>query len=808
MRKSVSSETLPILPLRNSVVFPASVVPINVGRMRSVRLVEELESQERAVVGIVSQRDGDVDEPGWDDVYEIGTVARVVKVIRLGAQNYSVVLHGLSRMKMVAPVSLEPYMRGKVERIPEDLERDAELDSLGSRLRDAMREVLELTPNLPKEVAAILDNVRESGALADLVASNLGPEQASVEDKQKVLETFDAKARVRLVLAMAQHQLDVLRVRREVSTMVEDEGKTQREQILRQQMKNIREELGEAGEEDEIEELRERLRRAGLSEDAQKIARKQVSRLVGMQQQSAEYNVTRTYLEWLADLPWSKSTQDKLDPQDVRRCLDEDHFGLEKVKKRIVEYIAVRKLKSESLNRSAGLRGGTKQNLKGPILCFIGPPGVGKTSLGRSIARSMGRRYHRIALGGVRDEAEIRGHRRTYVGALPGRIMQGLKKVAVKNPVLVLDEIDKMGVDMMGDPAAALLEVLDPAQNNSFQDHYIDTPFDLSQITFLATANNPDTIPPALWDRLEVIEVPGYTRREKRSIAHEFLIPKQLSSHGLTDEKLEFTLEGTEMLIDRYTREAGVRGLEREIGAVCRAIAVRIAEGQTDVHEKATPELIEKVLGPPRHSPDLAERTMSPGVATGLAWTPSGGDILFIEASSMPGKGNIMVTGNLKSVMQESAHTALSFVRSKADRLKLDPEFLKAIDLHIHVPKGGTPKDGPSAGVTIFAAVTSLLLKWPLKRDVAMTGEITLRGAVMPVGGIKEKLLAAHRAGITEVLVPARNESDLDDVPKDVREAMKIHLVKRVDEVLALVLDPNATPESAPVSSSPTPPAP
>jgi ATP-dependent Lon protease len=795
----VSIETLPILPLRNSVVFPASVVPINVGRMRSVRLVEELESQERAVVGIVSQRDGDVDEPGWEDVYDVGTVARVVKVIRLGAQNYSVVLHGLSRMKVLAPTSLEPFMRARVERIAEDLERDAELDGLGSRLRDSMREVLSLTPNLPKEVAAILDNVRESGALADLVASNLTPEQASVADKQKVLETFDAKARVRLVLSMAQHQLDVLRVRREVSSMVEDEGKMQREQILRQQMKNIREELGEAGEEDEIEELRERIRRAGLSEDAQKIARKQLSRLTGMQQQSAEYNVTRTYLEWLADLPWSKTTQDKLDPNDVRRCLDEDHFGLDKVKKRIVEYIAVRKLK----NDSPALRA-NKQNLKGPILCFIGPPGVGKTSLGRSIARSMGRRYHRIALGGVRDEAEVRGHRRTYVGALPGRIIQGLKKVGVKNPVFVLDEIDKMGVDMMGDPSAALLEVLDPAQNNSFQDHYIDTPFDLSQVTFLATANNPDTIPAPLWDRLEVIEVPGYTRHEKRNIAKEFLVPKQLSSHGLTDERLDFTPEGIETIIDRYTREAGVRGLEREIGSVCRAIAMRLAEGE-DVHERVTPELVEKVLGPPRHIPDLAERTMSPGVATGLAWTPSGGDILFIEATSMPGKGNITVTGNLKSVMQESAATALSFVRSKADRLKIDPEFLKAIDLHIHVPKGGTPKDGPSAGVTLFAAVTSLLLKWPLKRDIAMTGEITLRGAVMPVGGIKEKLLAAHRAGIVEVLVPARNEADLDEVPKDVRDAMKIHLVKRVDEVLALVLDPTATPEAAPVSPSSSP---
>jgi ATP-dependent Lon protease len=471
------------------------------------------------------------------------------------------------------------------------------------------------------------------------------------------------------------------------------------------------------------------------------------------------------------------------------------------VKDRIVEHLAVRSRRAERGLELVGGRG------SGAVLALVGPPGVGKTSLGESIARALDRKFVRVALGGVRDEAEIRGHRRTYVGALPGRIMQGLKKVGVKNPVFVLDEIDKMGVDMMGDPSAALLEVLDPAQNNSFQDHYIDTPFDLSQVTFLATANNPDTIPAPLWDRLEVIEVPGYTRHEKRNIAKEFLVPKQLSSHGLTDERLEFTLEGIETLIDRYTREAGVRGLEREIGSVCRAIAMRLAEGE-DVHEKATPELVEKVLGAPRHTPDLAERTMTPGVATGLAWTPSGGDILFIECTSMPGKGAITVTGNLKSVMQESAHTALSYVRSKTEKLKLDPEFLKAIDLHIHVPKGGTPKDGPSAGVTMFAAVTSLLLKWPLKRDVAMTGEITLRGAVMPVGGIKEKLLAAHRAGITEVLVPARNEADLDEVPKDVREAMKIHLVKRVDEVLALVLDPTATPEAAPVSSSPPTPSP
>ena len=782
-------ETLPILPLRNSVVFPASVVPINVGRARSVRLVEDLLGQDRAVVGIVSQRDSDVDEPGFEDIYDVGTVARVVKVIRLSVANYSVVLHGLSRLKVSGKVGLEPYMRAKVRRVAEDLERDAELDKLGALLRDGTRELLELMPNLPKETAGILENVRESGALADLIASNLTIDNVTVADKQRVLSTFDPKERVALVLSMVQKQLELLRVKREVSTMVTEEGKNQRELILRQQMKSIREELGET-DEDDVEELRERVRQAQLPEDAMKIAKKQLGRLAGMQQQSAEYNVTRTYLEWLSDLPWAKSTPDKLDPADVRRCLDEDHFGLEKVKKRIVEYIAVRKLRADK---------------KGPILCFIGPPGVGKTSLGRSIARSMGRRYHRIALGGVRDEAEIRGHRRTYVGALPGRIIQGLKKVAVKNPVFVLDEIDKMGVDMMGDPAAALLEVLDPAQNGTFQDHYVDTPFDLSQVTFLATANNPDTIPGPLWDRLEIIEVPGYTRKEKHSIAKEFLVPKQLSSHGLTDERLQFEPDGIQTIIESYTREAGVRGLEREIGSVCRHVAMRIAEGE-DVHLTCTSEFAEIVLGPPKYTPDLAERTSSPGVATGLAWTPSGGDILFIEATKMPGRGDIMVTGNLKSVMQESAHAAMSFVRSHATQLGLDPEFLKSIDFHLHVPKGGTPKDGPSAGVTMYSAITSLLLACPVKREVAMTGEISLRGAVLPVGGIKEKLLAAHRAGIKEVLVPSRNAKDLEEVPKDVLAELKIHLVGKISEVLPLVLEPPATP--SPVAADGTPSVP
>src|SRR5579863_10131569 len=579
-RSGPDTELLPILPLRNSVVFPASVVPINVGRPRSVRLVEDLVGHERAVVGIVSQRDAEVDEPRFEDLYDVGTVARVVKVLRLGPNNYSVVLHGLSRFQLLQPAGLEPYMRGRARRVPEDLERDAELDALGASLREGTRQVIALKPNMPRETAGILDNVRESGALADLIASNLAPEEATVADKQRILETVNPKARVRAVLGIINRQLELLRVKKEVSSMIADEGKAQREQILRQQMRTIKEELGEGGEEDEVDELRERLRASGLPDEVQKVARKQLGRLAGMQPQSAEYNVTRTYLEWIADVPWQKTTPDRLDVEETRRCLDEDHYGLERIKKRIIEYMAVRKL------------AGSK---KAPILCFIGPPGVGKTSLGRSISRSMGRRYHRIALGGVRDEAEIRGHRRTYVGALPGRILQGMKKVGVKNPVIVLDEVDKMGVDVLGDPAAALLEVLDPEQNSTFQDHYVDVPFDLSQVTFLCTANDPETIPAPLMDRMEVIECPGYTRAEKLKIAGEFLCPKQLSAHGLTDERLEFRNDGIERIIDSYTREAGVRSLEREVGAVCRHVAMRIAEGEADLRFVADAAAVESV---------------------------------------------------------------------------------------------------------------------------------------------------------------------------------------------------------------------
>jgi ATP-dependent Lon protease len=771
---------VPILPLRNSVVFPASVVPINVGRPRSVRLVDDIVGLEKAVLGIVTQRRPDIDDPRFDELNEIGTLARVVRVIRLGSDNYSVVVHGIGRMRIVEPVSLEPYARARYERIPDDLDRTPELDTKANDLRTLVRRLLPLVPNLPKELAQVVDNVREPGTLADLITANLAIDQLTLEEKQAILETLDPLKRIdRVSLAVLKH-LDVLSAKHKVSAFIAEEGRREREELLRQQMQQIKAELGEEDEE-EIDELRERVRKARMPDEVLRVARKQVSRMANMSSQSGEYNVARTYVDWLADMPWSNVTPETLDVENTRRCLDEDHYGLEKVKKRILEYVAVRKLRADK---------------KGPILCFVGPPGVGKTSLGRSIARSMGRHYHRIALGGVRDEAEIRGHRRTYVGALPGRIVQALKKVQVKNPVLVLDEIEKLGIDNQGDPSSALLEVLDPAQNDTFQDHYLDVPFDLSQVIFLCTANDENRIPDALYDRLEIIHVPGYTRAEKLAIAKQHLVPKNLSNHGLTDERLEFTDDGLVAILEGYTREAGVRGLEREIGAVCRHAAMRIAESDV-ARIVADRETIETILGPSRQGPELAERSMVPGISTGLAWTPSGGDILFIEATKMPGRGNIAVTGNLKSVMSESAHTAMTFVRSRAERLGLAPDFLKDIDIHIHFPKGGTPKDGPSAGIAIFSAITSLMLGCPLKGDVAMTGEITLRGAVLPVGGIKEKLLAAHRAGIKDVLVPMQNKADLDEVPKEIRDALCIHLVSRVDEVLPLVLDPTWVPPKA-----------
>ena len=772
-------DTLPILPLRNSVLFPGAIIPIDVGRRKSVRLVEDAIAKERPVIGILTQKDARTEDPGSGDLYMVGCAARILKVIKLAKDNFSVILQGVSRFEVSSFDGAEPFLAAKVRSVPDPTSSDVELDALVMNLKDIAKRVVKLMPELPKEAGALVDSVTEAGHLADLITSHL---ELEVGEKQDVLETFDLKTRTRKVLQFLSRQLEVLKVRERINTQVQEEmGRNQREYVLRQQLKAIKEELGELDDGGgDLDEFGEKITKAKMPEEAEKVAKKQLDRLKGMQPSSAEYTVTRTYLEWLVELPWSVSTEDHIELSEVRKCLDEDHYDLDKVKKRIVEYMAVRKLKNDK---------------KGPILCLAGPPGVGKTSLGRSIARAIGRKFGRISLGGVRDEAEIRGHRRTYVGSLPGRIIQGIKKAGTNNPVFVLDEIDKLGHDFRGDPASALLEVLDPEQNSTFSDHYLEVTFDLSKVLFIATANQLDPIPWALRDRLEIIELSGYTRQDKKNIARKFLVPKQLEDHGLTNERAEMTDEALFEIVDSYTREAGVRNLEREIGSVFRAVAVKVAEGHAAEHEVITPVEVEAFLGPKKYVSEVAERTAEPGVCTGLAWTSVGGDILFIEATQMPGKGKLTLTGQLGDVMKESVTAALSVLRGRAAALGLDPgNFLENKDLHVHVPAGAVPKDGPSAGITMYTALVSLFTGVPVRPDVAMTGEITLRGNVLAIGGVKEKLLAAHRAGIKRVIIPERNMKDLIDVPAEVKSEMEILGVKRMDEVLALALkDPPAS---------------
>jgi ATP-dependent Lon protease len=766
-------ELLAILPLRNSVLFPGSIIPIDVGRKKSVRLVEEAISKERPVIGILTQRDARTEDPQDADLYTVGCAARILKVIKLAKDNFSVILQGVSRVRLLEYSQREPFILSRVQPVPDSTQPDVELDALVLNLKDIAKRVVKLMPELPKEAAALVDSVGEPGQLADLITSNL---DLSVEEKQEILETFDLKARLRKVLAFLSRQLEILKVREKINTQVQEEmGRNQREYVLRQQLKAIKEELGELDDTTgDVEEFKEKIARSGMPEEVETVAKKQLDRLKVMQPSSAEYTVTRTYLEWLTELPWTTSTEDNLEIHNVRRVLDEDHYDLDKVKKRIVEYIAVRKLKPDK---------------KGPILCLVGPPGVGKTSLGRSVARAIGRKFVRVSLGGVRDEAEIRGHRRTYVGSLPGRIIQSMKKGGSINPVFMLDEIDKLGHDFRGDPAAALLEVLDPEQNNAFSDHYLEVSYDLSRVMFIATANIMDPVPPALRDRLEILELPGYTRDEKLAISKQFLVPKQLEEHGLDSEKLAFDDEAVGEIIDAYTREAGVRNLEREVANVIRGFAVKVAEGKTgeDVETIKQSDLSE-YLGPQKHLSEVAERVAEPGVATGLAWTPVGGDIIFVEATIMQGKGNLVLTGQLGDVMKESAQAALSFVRSRAPEFGIDENFLDDQDLHVHIPAGAIPKDGPSAGITLFTALMSLIKGVGVPPDIALSGEITLRGTVLPVGGVKEKVLAAHRAGIKRVILPERNEKDLIDVPDQAREELEILFVKRVDEVVPLVL--------------------
>ncbi|MDJ0764420.1 MAG: endopeptidase La [Myxococcota bacterium] len=773
-KKPRNTSILPILPLRNSVMFPASVVPINVGRPKSVRVIEEVSKSEDQLIGVLSQIQPDTEEPTWGDLYKIGTAARVLKVVKLGDGNFSVVLQGSHRIRLIESISGQPHLIGLVENIKTKTTSDLAIDALATNLRETARQLISLLPNLPREAAGVLDHVSDAGTLADLVASNL---TVSVEEKQRVLEAIELEHRLRTCLQLLTKQLEILKVKKEISSMVQEEmGRSQREYFLRQQLKAIKEELGESGEEeDEIEEIRERIVNAGMSAEAEKMAQKQLGRLKHMQSSSAEYTVTRTYLDWLLDVPWTNATEDKLDVDKVREVLDEDHYDLDKVKRRILEQIAVLKLKPDK---------------KGPILCLVGPPGVGKTSLGRSIARAVGREFVRVSLGGIRDEAEIRGHRRTYVGALPGRILQGMKRAGTINPLFMLDELDKLGSDFRGDPASALLEVLDPEQNSSFSDHYLEVPYDLSKVMFIGTANTLSTIPPALLDRMEVIEIPGYTREEKRRIAFGFIIPKQLDEHGIEEKCLQFSDEAVFKIIDAYTREAGVRNLEREVAAVCRSVAVKVAEGKYGRQQpvQADVAFVEEALGPPRFFPEMADRCEVPGVATGLAWTPTGGDIIFIEATKMKGKGKMAMTGQLGDVMKESAQTALSFVRANAEELGLDPEFSDQYDIHLHVPAGSVPKDGPSAGAAMLTSIVSLFSGQRARPDVAMTGEITLRGLILPIGGVKEKVLAAHRAGIKTVVLPERNKKDKPDIPKEILDELNLVFVKRMEEVLKAAL--------------------
>ncbi|MDH3654633.1 MAG: endopeptidase La [Myxococcales bacterium] len=767
---------LPVLPIRNAVLFPAAVAPFDVGREKSVALVEDIENLDQPIIAIVAQRDPSTDDPDQNDLYPVGVAARVLKALKHSSGNYSLILQGLVRIRLEQVVTSEPYIRARVSRLEEPAAEDVESEALAMSLRDIAKQVIQLMPELPREAGSLIDSIQEHGQLADLVAANL---DAPVEEKSQLLETLDAKERIRKVLRLLTRQLEILKMRERINSQIKEEmGKNQREYVLRQQLKAIKEELGEEeGDQGDLDVLEERLAKANLPGEADTVAHKQLKRLRQMQVGSAEYTVVRTYIDWILDIPWSKQTADNMDIAAVRKVLDEDHSGLEKVKKRIVEYLAVRKLKKDK---------------KGPILCLIGPPGVGKTSLGRSVARALGRKFHRISLGGVHDEAAIRGHRRTYVGALPGQVIQGMKKASTINPVFMLDEIDKIGHDFRGDPAAALLEVLDPEQNDTFSDHYLEIPYDLSKVMFIATGNVGDTIPAPLRDRMEIIEIPSYTRREKSDIARVHLVPKQLEEHGIKPEQVTLQDGAIESIIDHYTREAGVRNLERQIASVIRGVAVKVAEGEQGPWIISDEESLRPYLGAPRFSSEVAERTAETGVATGLAWTSVGGEILFIECTRMHGTGKLQLTGQLGDVMKESAQTAMSYVRTRAKAFGIPEDFLETSDIHIHIPAGAMPKDGPSAGVTMMTAIVSLLTGIHVRHDVAMTGEITLRGRVLPVGGVKEKVLAAHRAGIKRVILPERNAADLDEVPEEVRETLEFVPVSKMDAVLAnALLDPD-----------------
>jgi ATP-dependent Lon protease len=762
---------IPILAIRNTVIFPVLAFPINVGREKSLRAVERAMEGDH-LMGIVAQMDAKVEDPSTEELHRVGTAVKILKSMKMPGNKQNVIIQGLSRIRILEFLGQEPYLRARVQMLEEQELKGVEVNALLLNLREQAQKIIELSPHIPSEASFLVKSIDNPAILADIVASNLS---VAVEEKQELLETFDVRQRMEKVVALLNKEIQVLELTNKIQSEVKGEmDKAQREYFLREQMKAIQKELGEVDErQEEFEEIKKSIKRARMPKEVEKVAMKELRRMSRMSPGAAEYTVSRTYLDWLIELPWSKSSEDVLDIKNAEKILDEDHYGLGKVKERILEYLAVRKLKGD---------------MKGPILCLVGPPGVGKTSLGKSIARSMGRQFHRISLGGVRDEAEIRGHRRTYIGSLPGRVVKGIKKAGTNNPVFVLDEIDKLGADYRGDPSSALLEVLDPEQNSTFSDHYLDVDFDLSKVLFIATANQMSPIPGPLRDRMEVLEIPGYTEEEKLHIARRHLIRENLEEHGLKEEQIDFQEEALKHLIGAYTREAGVRQLKREIASVCRSIAKDIAAGEAAGTVVVTKEKIEDIRGPIKFFQEVAERTSFPGVATGLAWTPTGGDILFIEATLMKGHGKLILTGQMGDVMKESAQAAMSIVRSRASQLGVDDSLFEDRDIHVHIPAGSIPKDGPSAGVTLVTAIVSLLVNRPVNNELAMTGEVTLRGHVLPVGGIKEKVLAASRAGIKHVLMPDKCKKDLVEISDDIPLDLETHFVNRIEDVLAYAL--------------------
>jgi ATP-dependent Lon protease len=769
---------LNLLPLRDSVIYPMLIAPLNVGRASGVQLIDDSVAGQDRIIGVVVQRDATTDEPGFEDIYEVGC-AVIIRTLMKTPDQVRLIVQGMSRFRIVEQLQVRPYLRARVEQIEEQQippEAAEEVEALRRSVAALFDQAVRLSPVMPDELRSLTTAVQEPAVMSDLVAAHV---PMAVEDKQKLLETVDLKARMKKLLEVLGKEVRVLELTSKVQSEVSAElSKTQREYYLREQLKAIEKELGddEGGVED-LEELREKIEKAAMPQEALKEVSREYERLKRINPGSPEYSVARTYVETVTALPWSTSTTDQLDLKRVRKVLDEDHYGLEKIKQRIVEFLAVRKVKTDGPVRQ-------------PILCFYGPPGVGKTSLGRSIARTMGRKFIRISLGGIRDEAEIRGHRRTYIGALPGQILQSLRRVETNNPVFMLDEIDKLGSDFRGDPASAMLEVLDPEQNYAFRDHYVDAPFDLSNVFFITTANRLDTIPAPLRDRMEIIELGGYTEHEKLEIAKRHLVGKQIEDHGLSPGKIEVKDPAITHIIQHYTREAGVRNLNREIGSVVRRATLQFAEGRTR-KLTVTKAFVEEVLGAPRYLHDeISERQLKPGIAIGLAWTPVGGDVLFVESTMMQGKRGLTLTGQLGDVMKESVTAALSYIRSNAKKLGVDPQFFEDHDIHIHLPAGAVPKDGPSAGVTMLTALVSLVSGRKVLPRLAMTGELTLTGEVLPVGGIKEKVLAAHRAGVKTVILPSENKKDyLEDVPNEIRKKLKVHYVSNASQVLRLALE-------------------